>query len=94
MFNNTQIQTTGTALIAGMAGFLAGRGVFGFDQATWITILGAVGGLVVSVYTAILTRKTNLVTEVANLPEVDKVVVNEKASEQMVANTPVNVVAS
>ena len=43
--NTTQTQTTLAPLVAFLAGLLAGKGVFGFDTATWTYIIGGVAGI-------------------------------------------------
>lgn len=91
--NPTQIITSAAPVIAFIAGLLAGRGVFGFDQATWITILTAVGGLGATIWAAFTTRKTAMVTAVANMPEVKSVSLEPSASgaTAVAAATPGNV---
>lgn len=98
MPNTTQATTSFAAAIAFLAGLLAGRGVFGFDQATWITILTGAGGFGMLIWNAVSTRKSAMVSTVANMPEVkkeggiilDKTVPGTAALE---AATPANVVS-
>lgn len=108
MVNSTQLQTTSAAIIAGIAGFLAGRGIFGWDQATWITVITSLAGVVVLIYNAWVTRgsaivnqamsadKPAMVSAVANLPEVKSIEVdkNDPAAKALVAATPENVVSA
>lgn len=91
--NTTQTNTTVTSAIAFLAGLLAGKGVFGFDAATWATILGAVFGLGTVVWTAYSTKKSTLVTNVATLPEVKTVTLNASApnAPALADATPSNV---
>lgn len=71
--NQTQLPATIAAPIAFLAGLLAGKGVFGFDTETWTIILGSLATVGMTVWAAIATRRTALVTTVANMPEVGKV---------------------
>lgn len=58
--NKTQVQTTFAPLIAALAGFLAGKGIFGFDAQTWIAILGGIGSLAAIIWGGVATRETAL----------------------------------
>lgn len=91
--NGTQVQTTLAVPISFLAGLLAGKNVFGFDTATWTTIIGAVAGLVATIWGALATRKTALVTTVADLPEVKGVTLNPVVPgvHELNAATPSNV---
>lgn len=92
--NNTIIISAGYA-----AGILASKFPM-FDSASWNSIVLAVLGLGVTVYTAYVNRKTAVITTTANLPEVkkeggvilDKNVPGAVALAQSNA-TPTNVVA-
>ena len=85
--NTTQTQTQFATVIAFIAGILAGKGVFGFDTATWTTILGAVLGLGMAVWTALATRKTALVGTVNNMPEVAGVITTHDAAGKAMADS-------
>lgn len=96
--NPTQIQTTLAPLAAAIAGFLAGKGYFGWDAQTWIAILGGVGTFAATIWGAIAARKSAMVTTVANLPEVKKdggVILDKTVptTAALAAATPDNVVA-
>jgi hypothetical protein len=95
--NKTQLQTTLAPLIAAIAGFLAGKGVFGLDAATWATVLGSVATIAAVGWGAVAARKTSLADTVGNLP--GTTVVTDKATadalpanSSVVANTEVKVV--
>lgn len=92
--NATQLQATLAPIAAGVAGFLAGRGAFGFDQATWLTILTALGTAAATVWGAIATRKNAMVSTVAAMPEVKEVTLDKtvSTSKALDAATPDNVV--
>ena len=68
--NGIQTQNAGATVVAFLAGLLAGKGVFGFDTATWMQILGGVAGAAAAVWGAVAARKSAVVTTVAELPEV------------------------
>lgn len=85
--NTTQTQTNVAVLCAFLAGILSGRGVFGFDQATWVTILTAIAGLGMAVWAAIATRKTALVGTVNAMPEVAGVVTTKTPEGIAMANS-------
>ncbi len=90
---NIQTTTTGTSIVAFLAGLLAGKGVFGFDAATWTAILGGVGGLAAVIYNAVASRKSAVVSETAKMPEVKTVVLeNSAAADSLSKVTPNNVV--
>ncbi len=76
--NPTQIQTTIAPIVAAVAGFLAGRGYFGFDQATWISVLAGLGTLIATIWSAVAARKTAIVTTAANLPEVKAIQLEDR----------------
>jgi hypothetical protein len=96
--NKTQLQTTLAPLIAAVAGFLAGKGVFGLDAATWATVLGSLATIGAVVWGAVAAHNTALVNTVGNLP--GTTVVTDKATADslpantsVVANTDVKVVS-
>lgn len=85
-------------MIGVLAGFLAGKGVFGFDAATWATVIGSLAGTAAIVWGAISTRKTALTDTVGNMP--NTTVVTDKATAaalpanaSVVSNTDVKVVS-
>lgn len=87
--NTTQTQTTSAVIIAAIAGFLAGKGVFGFDAATWTIILGGLGAAGMAAWTAIATRKKSLVTTVNAMPEVKAVITtNTEDGKAMASSIP------
>lgn len=96
--NPLQTNNTTAMMLAYAAGVLASKFPL-FDSATWQAILLAAGGLVFTIYTAYINRKTAVVSTVANMDEVkndggiilDKTVPSSKALE---AATPNNVVLS
>jgi hypothetical protein len=90
--NSTQLQTTLASLVTFLAGLAAGRGLFGWDQATWITVITAVVGVGGAVWAAVTTKKSALVTSVAQMPEVASVKLESTAAGQsLAASTPSNV---
>lgn len=90
--NSTQLQTTFGPILGLVAGYFAAW--WGIDQATALGVLTAVGGLAYSVYTAFITRKSGLVTQVAQMPEVKSVQLNStQAAADLSAATPSNVKA-
>jgi hypothetical protein len=96
--NKTQLQTTIAPLIGVLAGFLAGKGVFGLDAATWATVIGSLAGTAAIIWGAISARKTALTNTVGNLP--NTTVVTDKATADalpanasVVSNTDVKVVS-
>lgn len=93
--NITQLQTTLAPIVAAIAGFLAGKGYFGWDAQTWIAILGGLGTVGATIWAAIATRKSAMVSTVAAMPEVSSVTLDVKASgtQALDAATPSNVVA-
>jgi len=58
--NKTQVQTTFAPLIAALAGFLAGKGYFGFDANTWISIIGGITALAATIWGATASRQLAL----------------------------------
>lgn len=97
--NATQLQTTLAPIVAAIAGFLAGKGYFGWDSQTWIAILGGLGTFAATIWGAIAARKAAIVTTVANLPEVKEVALDAGATgatrdsvSSLNISTPTNVV--
>lgn len=92
--NPTQLQTTLAPIAAAVAGFLAGRGAFGWDQATWITVIMGLATGAATIWGAVAARKTAMVSTVANMPEVKEVALTKGASgvTALDAATPENVV--
>jgi hypothetical protein len=91
--NPLQTNNTVVMMLAYGAGVLASKFPL-FDSATWQAILLAAGGLIFTVYTAIVNRKTAVVSTVANMPEVSKVEMEKTPSGLAMAqsdNTPNNV---
>lgn len=89
--NPTQITTTLAPVITFFAGLLAGKGVFGFDAATWATIIGGIAGVIGTIWAGIATRNKNMITTTANLPEVQTIKLEPQAPSNIVASTPANV---
>lgn len=92
--NPTQTQTTLAPIIAFIAGLLAGKGVFGFDTATWTYIIGGLAGIGTVVWGAIAARKSAIVSTAAAMPEVKQVVLDPTVpgASALNAATPSNVV--
>lgn len=92
---NTQLVTTLMPLLTAIAGFLAGKGVFGLDSATWLSVLGGIVTLAGTIWAAAATRKTALVKEVATMDEVKEVALDREADPAEVKRlndaTPENV---
>jgi hypothetical protein len=91
--NPLQTNNTVVMMLAYGAGVLASKFPL-FDSATWQAILLAAGGLVFTVYTAIVNRKTAVVSTVANMPEVSKVEMEKTSAGVAMAqsdSTPNNV---
>lgn len=90
--NTTQLQTTLGPIIGLIAGYFAAW--WGIDVGTVTGILTAFAGLVYAIYTAIITRKSAMVSTVANMPEVDNIQLNkhDAGSASLDAATPSNVV--
>lgn len=84
--NKTQLQTTIAPLVAAIAGFLAGKGYFGFDAQTWISILGGVGALVATVWGGVAARSQALKDTTGSLP--NTTVVTDKASAAALPDNP------
>lgn len=84
--NKTQLQTTIAPLIAAIAGFLAGKGFFGFDAQTWISILGGLGALVATIWGAIAARPQALKDTTGTLA--NTTVVTDRASADALPDNP------
>lgn len=87
--NSTQLQTTLGPIIGLIAGYFAAWS--GIDQAQAVGILTAVIGLVYAGYTAFITRKSAMVSNVAAMPEVKSVTLTPSAPVSLVEATPNNV---
>lgn len=85
--NTTSTQTNAALIIAFLAGILSGRGLFGWDQATWITFLTMCGGAGAWIWTAIATRRKALVASVNAMPEVAGVVTKPTQDGIALANS-------
>lgn len=84
--NKTQLQTTLAPIVAALAGFLAGKGVFGLDTTTWITILGGIVAFGATIWGAISTRASALKDTTGGLP--NTTVITDKASADALPNNP------
>lgn len=84
--NKTQIQTTFAPLIAAIAGFLAGKGYFGFDANTWIAIIGGIASVGAVVWGGVATRSQALKDTTGGLP--NTTVITDKASAEALPNNP------
>lgn len=84
--NKTQIQTTLAPAIAAIAGFLAGKGYFGWDAQTWIAIIGGVATVGATVWGAIAARDNSLKDTVGGMPKTT--VVTDAASAAALPNNP------
>lgn len=82
--NKTQLQTTFAPLIAALAGFLAGKGYFGFDAQTWISIIGGIAAVAATVWGAVAARPQALKDTTGGLP--NTTVVTDKASAEALKN--------
>jgi hypothetical protein len=89
--NTTQIQTTLAPLIAFLAGIAAGKGLFGWDAATWATVIGGVVGFAATIWGAVSASKANIISTAANQPEVQSIKLTSSASSDLVSATPNNV---
>lgn len=89
--NSTQIQSTLAPLISFLAGLAAGKGLFGLDSATWTTLLGAIAAFGATIWGALATRSTALISQVASSPEVQSIKLTPGASAETVNATPNNV---
>lgn len=84
--NKTQLQTTFAPLIAAVAGFLAGKGYFGWDAQTWISIIGGIGALAATIWGAVAARPQALKDTTGGLP--NTTVVTDAASANALPNNP------
>lgn len=91
--NMTQLQTTFGPILGLIAGYFAAW--WGVDQATALGVVTALAGLFYAVYTAIITRKSAMVSKVAAMPEVSQVTLDKSAPGTAALNevTPNNVVS-
>lgn len=93
--NYTQLQTTLAPLVTAIAGFMAGKGYFGWDAQTWITVLGSVGTVAGIVWGSVAARKSALISTTASMPEVKEVTLDKTVAGTAALNaaTPDNVVS-
>lgn len=89
--NPVQISTTLAPIISFVAGLLASRQVFGWDAGVWATVIGSLLAAGATIWNAVTTTKTSLITTVANAPEVASVKLTAAAPEALKDNTPSNV---
>lgn len=89
--NSTQIQSTLAPLISFLAGLAAGKGLFGLDSATWATLLGGAAAFAATIWGAIATRSTAIISQAAASPEVQSIKLTPNASLETVNATPGNV---
>jgi hypothetical protein len=89
--NLTQVQTTLAPILGAGASFLAARGWFGFDQNTWMTLIGSIGTIASIVWGAVAARKMAMITNVANMSEVKSIKLEQNAPSSVAQNTPSNV---
>lgn len=92
--NPLQTNNTATVIIGYIAGIAAAKLPW-FDFATWNYIIFSVGGVGLTVYTALINRKTAVVSAVANLPEVNKIELDKSVpgATELAQVTPKEVVA-
>jgi len=88
--NSTQIQTTFTPIIGFVAGILAAKFAW-FDSATWTAILMGVVGLGATIWSALATRNTAVISQAAALPDVQSIKLEPSAPSSVVQATPSNV---
>lgn len=91
--NPLQTNNTATMMVGYLAGIAAAKLPW-FDFATWNYIIMGAGGLIFTIYTAVINRKSAVVATTANMAEVknidlDKTVIGTGALAQA---TPDNVV--
>jgi len=87
--NTTQLTTSLGPILGLIAGYLAAW--WGVDQATALGVVTALIGFVLAIYNAVITRKSAMVTSVANMPEVNKIELVHGATD-LAKQTPSNVV--
>lgn len=85
--NKTQLQTTLAPLLAAIAGFLAGKGYFGWDAQTWIAVLGGAISFIAILWGAIAATPSALKNTTGNLPSTT--VVTDKSSADKIGNKDV-----
>lgn len=88
--NSTQLQTTLAPLVSFFAGLLAAK-VPWLDVGAATQLIGAVVGVAATLWAAFSTKKSTLVSTVAQMPEVQSVKLEASASSDLVAATPTNV---
>lgn len=90
--NPLQTNNTATMLVGYLAGIAAAKLPW-FDFATWNYIIMGIGGIVFTAYTAIINRKTAVVSVAANLPEVKNIELDKNVAGTIALNdaTPNNV---
>lgn len=81
--NQDQVLGMLRPVIAGLAGYLAGKGIF-FDAETWNAILAAIGTILAAVWSAEAHKNSNKVISAASVPGV-VVKVGEAASPEVKA---------
>lgn len=69
--NSTQIQSTLAPLITFLAGLAAGKGLFGWDVNTWVTIIGGLVGFGATIWAAVATKSSNIAAETQAMKGVD-----------------------
>ncbi len=89
--NGTQVASTFAPIITFFAGLLAGKGVFGLDAATWAQALGAIAGFAGTVWAIFKSTKTQQISAVAQMPEVQSIKLEPEAPQATLAATPTNV---
>jgi hypothetical protein len=65
--NSTQIQTTLAPLLTFLAGLAAGKGLFGWDAQTWLTVLGAIVGFGATIWAAVATKSSTIAATTQNM---------------------------
>lgn len=88
--NSTQLQTTLAPIVSFLAGLLAAKVPF-LDAGAWTQIIGGLLGLGGVIWGGIATKKAALVSQVASLPEVQSVKLEQSAPADLVNATPNNV---
>lgn len=76
--NNTQVQTSGAAIIALIAGYAAGHGWLGLSLSDWSTLVTLMAGAATILWPVIQTRAQKLKDSVGKLPATT--VITDKAS--------------
>lgn len=88
--NATQLQTTLAPIVSFLAGLLAAKVPF-LDVGTWTTLIGAVLGIVATVWGAFAAKKTSLISTVAADPDVQSIKLEPSAPNAVLQATPSNV---